>query len=381
MLTERVLAAVPRPEHQLLFLLARTRIGEAGYAEARQFIANHTIDWRSVVDTARAHGVLALSYKHLLALRPESLPQDLIQTSKGTVMTSAARNLQMAKETIRIAELMSAAGIEMLTFKGAALALLAFDGVGGRQFNDIDLLVSSADLVKAKNLLLEQQYVAISSPEHRSMQKDDHDRSYQGYDLVSRDGRIAVDLQERFGLRFSSFDLSFSELWARRQTIGLPDSRAMTLSFEDYILVLSAHGTQHRWGRLKWVSDLAELVIRAPDLKWNTILERAKAMRTERMVRVGLLLAHEALGMPLTAEVERWVYSDATALKVMQDVLRWMFIEASNFDPSLPRALFDYGFDLSVRPRLNDKIQCVIFLTRRRLTRRVRHETADRPTA
>ncbi|MCK6577907.1 MAG: nucleotidyltransferase family protein [Anaerolineae bacterium] len=381
MLTERVLAAVPLPEHQILLMLARTRISEAGYAEVRQFIANHPIDWRVVVDTARAHGVLALSYRHLLALRPESLPKDLIQISKGAVMSSAARNLQMAKEVIRIAQQMNALGIEVLTYKGAALALLAFDGVGGRQFNDIDLLVSSADLVQAKNLLLEQQYVAVSSPEHRSMQKDDHDRSYQGYDLVSRDGRIAVDLQERFGLRFSSFDLSFSELWARRQTIGLPDSSVMTLSFEDYILVLSAHGTQHRWGRLKWVSDLAELVVRASDLNWDTIIERAKVMRTERMVRIGLLLAHEAMGMPLTAEIERWVYSDSAALKVMQDVLRWMFIEASNFDPSLQRALFDYGFDLSVRPRLNDKVQCVIFLTRRRLMRRVRHEAADHPTA
>ncbi|MBK8023627.1 MAG: nucleotidyltransferase family protein [Chloroflexi bacterium] len=370
MLLERA-ATITRPEHRLLLLLGRTHASDAVYREAQKLIDGGAVDWKFLIDLAQAHGVLSLLHRHLKVLRPAEIPPSLDSHMQTVVMYSTLLNLEMTREVLKLSDLMAAANIETLVYKGPALALLAYDGVGLRQFGDIDALVPAQKLRQAKELLLEQNYVAISSPEHRSIQKDDHDRSYQGYDMISPNGRIALDLQERFGLRYSSFDLGFEELWERRQKIPLAGRSVPTLSTEDYMLVLSAHGTQHRWALLKWVCDIAELVRRSPNLDWGRVLKRAEAMQIERMLHIGLLLAHELLDMPLADAIAHRVQSDTQAIAFMNSVVHWMFHEAVGLPMLLQRARFDYGFDLSVRPRLEDKIQCILFLTRRRLMRRV----------
>jgi len=364
--SKRFAAAIATAEQHLLLLLARTRQDTAVDAEALSLIDRSALNWTAFIETANGHGVLSLCHRALTRLHPDALTAETHAVIQKSVMNTAMRNLEMTNELTRLNKLLTDAGISLLSYKGPTLATIAYGGVGLRQFTDLDLLVPPEQLLAAKTQLMAQNYVALSDPEHRPTQKEDHDRSYQGYDLVRRDGRVTIDLQMRFGLRFSTFDLDFATLWAGRQPIQFGNRTVYAPSLEDYLLVLCAHGSQHRWSKLKWICDISELV-QAAAVNWDSLLKRAQAMEIERMIYIGLLLAHEALDMPLPEAIRTRIFADSSAVALALHIFKWLFVEAEGFAMLIERARLDYSFDLAVRKHWDDKIACMLFLTRRRL--------------
>jgi hypothetical protein len=364
--SKRFQEAALSPAHVLLLLLARTQPSESSDHEARALIAAESIDWDDFFALANAHGVVSLCHRALSRISPHSLPPDMHTRLQRAAMNMAMRNLEMTTELIRVSSLLERDGVQVITYKGPTLSALAYGGVGVRHFTDLDVIVPESQLVQAKTALTGIGYTPFSDPEHRAVQQEDHDRSYQGYDLISPNQRIAVDLQMRFGLRFSSFSLPFETLWAGRGQVQFGDRTVNIPSMEDYLLALCAHGTQHRWGRLKWVCDLAELG-RDARISWEVVFQRAEAMRITRMVIIGVLLAHEALDMPLPQSIRDRILADRRASRLALAAFRWMFTEVHGTWMLIRRAQFDYAFDLAVRPRLRDQVSVVLFLTRRRL--------------
>src|SRR2546422_6923977 len=47
-----------------------------------------------------------------------------------------------------------------------------------------------------------------------------------------------------------------------------------TLSPEDLVLALCAHGTHHGWSRLEWIADVARLARAEAAVDWQTVLDR-----------------------------------------------------------------------------------------------------------
>jgi len=366
--SERFINATIRIEHHLLLLLARTRsVSDDACATVVRIIDEPTFDWDFLIAAATEHGVMIMVYAQLRRIVPNKITPALRDKIQLMVTRSALHNLELTRELLSLQTQLSAQNIKMMPYKGLSLATLAYGGVGMRQFSDIDMLVSPADLRRSKDLIVTTGYYPVVSAEHRAYQKEDEDRSYQGYDLVRNDHRVVIDLQERFGVRFSSFSLTFDEMWERRQQITLGAQQVATLSYEDYLLVLCAHGTQHRWQRLKWVCDISELVQNAPQLDWQDVFRRAHTMQTERMLMVGLLIAHESLDLPLPDSVLARIQADDTTQRLALYVYQWMFREVNGFKDLVIRAIFDYSFDLKMRPQLKNKVSCALFLTRRRL--------------
>jgi hypothetical protein len=365
--SKRFREAAHSPTHVLLLLLARMQASAANDDKVRALIASSPPDWDALLMLANMHGVLTVCHRTLMRISPQAMPAEIQVRLQRTAMNTAMRNLEMTNALLQLSVALENAGVQMITYKGPTLSALAYGGVGGRQFSDLDVIVPPHQLVQAKQVLMDIGYTPFHDPEHREDQKEDHDRSYQGYDMISADQRVAVDLQMRFGLRSSSFHLPFETLWAQRRQVYFGDRAVNIPSPEDYMLALCAHGTQHRWARLKWVCDLAELGRVAADIDWAAVLRRADAMGIARMVHVGLLLAHEALDMPLPDTIRDRALNDERALRLALATFRWMFVEARGTWMLIRRAQFDYAFDLALRPRLRDQIAVTLFLTRRRL--------------
>ena len=91
-----------------------------------------------------------------------------------------------------------------------------------------------------------------------------------------------------------------------------------TLSREDTVLALCAHGAKHAWDILGLVADVAAMVATSPDLDWHAIAARSEALGAGRMVRLGLRLAHDLLAAPVpsTALAAR----DPTAAALAREV-------------------------------------------------------------
>ena len=114
------------------------------------------------------------------------------------------------------------------------------------------------------------------------------------------------------------FPLAPEEAIARRRWVTLAGRPVPTLSREDTVLALCAHGAKHAWDILGLVADVAAMVATSPDLDWHAIAARSEALGAGRMVRLGLRLAHDLLAAPVpsTALAAR----DPTAAALAREV-------------------------------------------------------------
>jgi putative nucleotidyltransferase-like protein len=57
----------------------------------------------------------------------------------------------------------------------------------------------------------------------------------------------------------------------------------MTLSPEDLLVYLCAHGAKHVWEKLIWIVDVAGLINRHSDPDWRSVCDLAARHRCERV--------------------------------------------------------------------------------------------------
>jgi hypothetical protein len=364
---DRSLLKTTRPEIQLLLFCSRTALDAAAVGEIRRLLAHETVTWRYLVTLARMHGVASLVEYHLNRLNvtlPETEAHELAEASRRIVL----RNLHLLGETLQLVQLLGEHGISAIPYKGAVLASLVYGNINLRAFNDIDILVRGDDLSRARDLLFVRGYRQVVEGGQLPADGGVFKRTYQGYNLSQPNTQVVVDLQERFGIRYSSFLLYFDELWERHIEVSMKQQSIGTFSPEDYLLILCAHGTQHRWLSLKWICDIAELLRAFPDLDWMQALARAEAMKASRLLYVGLLLAQTCLDAPLPETVCRLIREDGQAERLALQTYQWLFRHPDTLGAVLERQAFEFRFDFHVRQQWRNKLACMVFLIGRRLS-------------
>ena len=112
-------------------------------------LAGHPIEWKTVLDLADRHGVLPLLTQ---ALSDASLrvPPDVLNTLRQGYQTNLHKALFLSRELIRILDKLSAAGLEVMPYKGLALAETVYGDIALRQSGDIDLLIRASDFVRVR---------------------------------------------------------------------------------------------------------------------------------------------------------------------------------------------------------------------------------------
>ena len=88
-----------------------------------------------------------------------------------------------------------------------------------------------------------------------------------------------------------------------------------TLSAEDLLLFLAAHGAKHRWSRLGWVCDFA-VALKRTTIDWEQLLRRARRAHIERILFLALRLATDVLGAELPRSVAMRVAADSHAADI-----------------------------------------------------------------
>ena len=97
-----------------------------------------------------------------------------------------------------------------------------------------------------------------------------------------------------------------------------------TFTPEDLLLILCIHGAKHRWERLVWLCDVAELA-RTPDaLDWKEVIDTAQRLGSGRILFLGLLLASELLGVELPAPVVCAIERDPALIPLSDQVKGWI---------------------------------------------------------
>lgn len=340
-----------RPEAKLLLLCARTQ-ADGKTAEEIKTILRRDLDWEYIVSQAHQQCVSPLVYQTLDNVCRLGVPKESFARLRGLVQANTRFNLYRTGELIKILRLLNFRGISAVPFKGPVLSVLAYGSLALREYADLDLLVRPADVAKTKDLLVENGYQLVTS-----LKRSQTNRTFQprNKDLIFENASRSVRLELHWRLtgRHFNFPLDLDRLWDRLETVTLAGVAVLTLGPEDLLLYLCMHGSRHGWERLQWICDIAEVIRGRERVFWDQVISQAGLLGCERMLGLGLLLAHDLLAAELPDDVKQHIRKDTQLLSLTTQLRESLF---QGLDATADISYW-YDFQLRVRERVRDRLR------------------------
>jgi hypothetical protein len=253
-----------------------------------------------------------------------------------------------------LVEALEAQGIAAIPIKGPALASFLYGDAALRQFDDLDILLRPDDVAAAKALLLSFGYQSKPQLTSRQEKANPLDRLHEQLWLGEGASRIVVELHRDLVPRDSPVEADLNGVWDRHARIKLAGTMVRTLSPEDLLLFLCAHGGKHSWVRLQWVCDVARLVRREMTLDWNLVLKHAQTSNAQQMLFLGLALADDLLKAPIPPALRNQIQQDALTTK-FSALVKWRLLHEST-SPSVRRPWKEVSFHLQAGESVSDQI-------------------------
>ena len=341
-----------QPEDRFLLWCVRSFIGAEETYEASVAL-KETLGGscdECLLQVARRHRLIPLLH-HGLSRFVERLewevPLPIMERVQVAFLASVQHNLILRDELIRLWRHFEKKGIPIIPFKGPVLAAMLYGNSLLRSPGDLDFLIAKQNFGQAKDILLEMgyhPYKEMTGGEDALVKKQ------KSCEFVR--GGACVELHWAFMGRAHPFRLDLDRVRERLVAVDLSGTTVLTLSPEDLLLYLCAHGARHLWGRLSWVCDIALLLHTENGLAWEQVLERARTLRVERMLYLGLYLAHTLLAAQLPRAVKRRVQADDAIGPLAEYAVAGLFQIPYN----QRRVRKEYHFRLLMREDFRDRI-------------------------
>ncbi len=349
------LASSATLEAEWSFLLAAcSEISRQEKADRLRQLAREPVRWNVLFDLADRQGSRPLLHQALVDVE-EAVPAAELSALKLSYQTNLHKALFLSRELIRIVDRLSAAGIEVMPYKGLALAELAYGDIALRQAGDIDLLIRPHDFPRIRDAACELGYTPhldLSAAEERAYLKSGYECAFDG-----AAGPNLLEVQWAIQPRFYAIDFDMDGVFRRAAAVTVAGYAMKTPSKEDLLLILSAHAAKHAWARLVWLCDIAR-IMSLPTLNWNWIGSEAKALGIVRIVRVSMLLANRLLGatIPPAAQAslpEDSLLEDRATLPLVDEIQSRIASEASFNVESFAY----FNFMMRLRERSADRLR------------------------
>jgi hypothetical protein len=293
-------------------------------SEAIHDAAAGPLDWDRFLRVAKRHCVVGLVHDGLKRAGV-AVPSQIAEKIDAQARALVQQNLALAAEAVRIQRLFVDANLPVLFLKGTSLAILAYGNLGLRESKDIDLFVPTESLSAAIALIECAGYRRSDPPAtitYAQMQlllplrKD--------FVYVHERHRAEIELHWRLLPNPHFVDETTVMKSSRIVSITATDG-LRTLGTDDLFAYLCAHGTEHWWYRLKWLADVATLLLPAAADKGVAQLYSAAEIRgVGKAAALAILLCRRLLKARVPDEFVaapdrhasmRWL--EATALKAM----------------------------------------------------------------
>ena len=264
-------AELLRPEEVLFFLLVSP---EPSKAEAAALL-ERGVDWNHFLSLVAEEGLAGTAWRGLQSLGVP-LPPDVAAQMQGRAVLSDFRLGAVHRLLERTIAAYSAAGIEVMLVKGAALSTFYYADPCDRNMADIDLLVP-ADRAREAVSLAQRHGWSIDEEEYREALYEGHHHLPPMSDTLGLDIRLEIHtevLPQGHPLHFGA-DALRARAEERRTKGG---SVVRVPSLEDLLLYSCLHlGWSHemRDGGWRTFRDVSE-VIRQPDFSWDRFLVLAR---------------------------------------------------------------------------------------------------------
>jgi hypothetical protein len=307
------------------------------------------VNWESLLQLAEQHGVAPILCQ-ALSSRSGNVPPESLVLVKQRYETNLHRSLILARELIRILDGLDGLSIDVIPYKGLALAQTLYGDIALRQAGDIDLLIRPKDLLRVKSALKDLGYaphLLFSEPEERAYLKSGYECAFD-----SPLGRNLVEVQWALLPRFYAVDFELEGLFHRAIPATVVGRNMKTLSPEDMFLVLSLHAAKHVWGRLIWLCDISR-VVTLPALNWDWIGETARSLGIVRLLQVTLALTNQLLETTIPQAAERVLPVDSLALAQADEIA----LQIGSASPPDVESLGYFHLMMRLRERRADRIK------------------------
>ena len=297
-------------------LTACSQIRREEKAERLRLLAREPIRWELLFNLADRHGTRPLLYQALTDLE-ELVPAAEMSALQQSNQTNLRKALFLSRELIRIVDQLSSLGIEVLPYKGLALAEAAYGDIALRQVGDIDLLIHARDLSRIREAVRELGYMPhlnFSAAEERAYLKSGYECAFDG-----AAGPNLLEVQWAIQPRFYAIDFDMDGVFGRAETITVAGRAMKTPSSEDLLLILSAHAAKHVWARLVWLCDIAR-IMSLPTLNWNWIESQATALGIVRIIGISMLLANRLLGAGIPPGAQVSLVDDPASVPLANEI-------------------------------------------------------------
>lgn len=294
-----------RPEQELLLCCVRPEQDDRTQRRIRALAAGD-IDWRLLLALAQRNDVDAMVYRVLAGVCADSVPEPIRAELKEAYRTNAARNLYLTAELLKVLDILKAAGIPAVPYKGPVLAGQLYGDIALRKSTDLDILMARPDVERATEELVAEGYqLASEVPDyHEKTPFEKHER------LMDPQGGTWIELHWQVSARYHFFPVALADLSPRLEPTPWQGTTVSTPAPEDQLLLLCAHGSGDCFNQLISISDIARLLLAGDRLNWAGFLNQLHPGGRRRIL-IGLALASRLLG----AAVPRDMFDQARADK------------------------------------------------------------------
>lgn len=288
-------------ELEFLVCLSLPSLSEPRLERARS-ICESGLDWDYLLSAAAFHGVVPAFVKHVKAHFGSVVPAKVLEQFNIRIKQITTQNLALVGTFLRFYSELEKQGVRSATFKGPALALLAYKDLFMREFGDVDLVVDRNDVKATQKLLITLGYKPL--PERDPPLSESFIQSERflkattehTFARTSPTGVIDVhwEVQPSHLLPVTSNQVLSSSVH-----ISLEGRSIRTLEPNLLFVVLAAHASKHAWDRFVWIVDIVQLLDNCPDLDFQKIYSIADSLHVDNMVTLALLLTNRFFDMAM----------------------------------------------------------------------------------
>ena len=310
-----------------------------------------SVKWPELFGLADQHGLQSPLHQ-LLSKIADTVPAQDMDALRRIYVANLHKSLLVSREMIRIIDCLRATSIEVLPYKGPALAESLYGDIALRQSGDIDLLVRPEHLTRIRELVGTLGYVPhqfFSGTKEKAYIESGYECAFDG-----PAGPNLLEVQWALQPKFYAVDFDMNGIFSRAVATSVTGYPIRLPSPEDLFLILSLHASKHVWGRLIWLCDIAR-ILPNPDLNWEWIGSQATELGIARILRVTALLAKSLLGTPLPQAMETHLpedhHADALAKEIGARIRSQFAFDLESFEY--------FRLMIRLRERSSDKLRFI----------------------
>ena len=312
------------------------------------------LDWQYIYAEAIQHRTVPLLQYFLRKHSALSVPQEISTSINQYVQRQTLANMFQTRELLNVLDRLSKEHIPAIPFKGPTLGQQLYNELSFRSFGDLDILIHFEDFYKVKHVLTEMGYIPYRNLSEKQEAK--FLTTQMGYEFERHDKRCVIEVHWSLVSRIHSFEIPESELWDKKDSLEIQNKLTPVLNDKHLFIYLCAHGTKSFWSRLRWISDIAEMIAIQSNKEhnntwWTAVLDQAAKSYSTRMVHLGVYLAHTLLNAPVPPAIVEKAARDKHVRVLFNRVVSALFVPPDQKKDVLK----PISFHLHMRERFKDK--------------------------